>query len=122
MTRISPQLFFLGAGALLSLTFFVSAISFFHTPSVWIYFGSLSLAVFVLCGHDKHAARTASTRVPEKVLLGFSLLGGSAGMLLGMHLFRHKTRKASFQFFLLLILALQVAVVMAFRARWGTQG
>ena len=59
-------------------------------------FLALSLLTFLLFGFDKNAARTNQWRVPEKVLLGLSILGGAAGGLLGMLTFRHKTRKNYF--------------------------
>ena len=41
---------------------------------------------------DKRRARLHRWRIPEKVLFGVSLLGGSAGTWAGMYLFRHKTK------------------------------
>ena len=41
---------------------------------------------------DKKRARLHRWRIPEKVLFGVSLLGGSAGTWAGMYLFRHKTK------------------------------
>ena len=43
-------------------------------------------------GRDKRKARKKKNRVPESVLLGLGFFGGAAGALLGMSLFRHKTR------------------------------
>ena len=48
-------------------------------------------------GYDKLLAWSERQRIPEKVLLGLSLIGGSPGGLASMLLFRHKVRKASFQ-------------------------
>ena len=59
-------------------------------------FLTLSILTFLLFGFDKNAARMGQWRIPEKVLLGLSLLGGAAGGLLGMLSFRHKTRKNYF--------------------------
>lgn len=53
---------------------------------------ALSAAAFVLYGADKSKARRGAWRIPEKVLLGISFFGGAAGGLLGMVLFRHKTK------------------------------
>jgi uncharacterized membrane protein YsdA (DUF1294 family) len=41
---------------------------------------------------DKRYAIRHAWRVPEKVLLGLGFFGGAWGALLGMKLFRHKTK------------------------------
>ena len=58
---------------------------------------------------DKRRARLHRWRIPEKVLFGVSLLGGSAGTWAGMYLFRHKTRHWYFVIGMPLILILQIA-------------
>ena len=55
----------------------------------------LNLILFVLMGRDKAAARSGARRTPETALLALAVIGGSVGGLLGMILFRHKTRKRS---------------------------
>lgn len=45
---------------------------------------------------DKRAAKRASRRVPERVLLWIAVLGGSVAMLLTMSLIRHKTKHPKF--------------------------
>ncbi len=57
-----------------------------------IAYAAVSLLTFILYGADKAKAKKGAWRVPEKVLLGFSFFGGAVGGLLGMTLFRHKTR------------------------------
>lgn len=57
-----------------------------------IYLSAMSLLTFILFGADKHKARAHKWRIPEKTLLGLSLLGGFAGGFLGMEFFRHKTK------------------------------
>lgn len=52
----------------------------------------ISLITFLFYGRDKRLARRHEWRVPEKTLLGLGLLGGAAGALLGMQVFRHKTK------------------------------
>ena len=52
----------------------------------------ISLITLILYGADKSKAKRRAWRIPEKVLLGFSFLGGAVGGLLGMVLFRHKTK------------------------------
>ncbi|HDS1734650.1 DUF1294 domain-containing protein [Pseudomonas sp. BP8] len=57
----------------------------------------LSLISLLLYWQDKQQARTQARRTPEKVLHASELLGGWPGALLAQQLFRHKTRKLSFQ-------------------------
>ena len=59
---------------------------------------------------DKRRARLHRWRIPEKVLFGVSLLGGSAGTWAGMYLFRHKTKHWYFVIGMPLILVCQAAL------------
>lgn len=68
----------------------------------------INAVTFFLYGMDKWMAKTNSFRLSEKTLWFFALIGGSFGALFGMHFFRHKTKKTSFQFVLALILLLQL--------------
>ena len=68
-----------------------------HLPlfaALWLLLWSVIL--FVTMGADKRRARRAAFRVPEKTLFLLALLGGAPGGLLGMDLFRHKTRHWTF--------------------------
>ena len=56
------------------------------------YFLVMSLAAYICYGRDKHLAKAHKWRIPEKVLLLLSFLGGAAGAVAAMHVFRHKTR------------------------------
>ena len=62
-----------------------------------IYFLSINILTLLLCIIDKEKAIKNKYRIPEKVLLFLSLIGGCFGMLLGMNLFHHKTRKLKFK-------------------------
>ena len=77
---------------------------------VLVYFAAVNLALLVTMGADKRAAVRKRRRVPEATLFALAVLGGSAGGLLGMLLFRHKTRKAAFQIGFPLILLCQLAL------------
>ena len=61
--------------------------------ATFIYIIIMNIIGFCLMGLDKHRARTRQWRIPEKVLFGAALLGGSAGAWAGMYTFRHKTRR-----------------------------
>lgn len=61
---------------------------------------------------DKRRARLHRWRIPEKLLFGVSLLGGSAGTWAGMYLFRHKTKHWYFVVGMPLILVCQAALAI----------
>lgn len=71
----------------------------------------INLLTFLVCGADKRAARRGSWRIPERSLFLLSILGGSPGMLLGMQIFRHKTKHAKFVWGIPLILLAQVLLI-----------
>ena len=79
----------------------------------------LNAAGLVCMGIDKSLARSEALRIPEVVLYLIALVGGVPGLLVGVHVFKHKTRKAAFQFVLLVIVVVQL-VVMRFLV--GTEG
>lgn len=56
----------------------------------------LTGGAFLLYGYDKLCAINDMRRVPERYLFGVSLLGGAAGGLMAMVIFRHKIRKPVF--------------------------
>lgn len=80
-----------------------------------IYLILMNLIGFGLMGADKQHARRRDWRIPEKILFGTALLGGSVGAWAGMYLFHHKTRHWYFVVGMPLILAVQAALVWYFR-------
>lgn len=72
---------------------------------------AVNINALFLMGLDKSLAGSASLRVPEVLLFVIALLGGVPGIVLGSHVFRHKIRKAGFQFVLLLIGLAQITIV-----------
>ena len=79
---------------------------------LWIF--ALSLLTLALYGIDKRCAQKKRWRIAENTLFLFSLLGGALGALLGMQLFRHKTRHPSFWFVNLLGLTLHIVLLVLF--------
>jgi uncharacterized membrane protein YsdA (DUF1294 family) len=55
-----------------------------------------SVAGYICMGLDKSRARKNTWRIPERTLLSLAFFGGAAGILLGMQIFRHKTKHARF--------------------------
>ncbi len=83
---------------------------------LFYYLIAVNVLAFVLMGIDKRRAKKNAWRIPEKTLFLLSLLGGSAGALLGMRIFHHKTRKWYFRFGIPLLLILQGAALCCFAA------
>lgn len=79
-----------------------------------IYAGVLNLIGFALMGIDKLKATRRAFRIPEATLFIVALIGGSAGSILGMYLFRHKTRHLRFTVGMPVILLIQTVLVLLF--------
>ena len=77
-----------------------------------IYLAVMNVIGVAVMWSDKKRARLHRWRIPEKVLFGVSLLGGSAGTWAGMYLFRHKTKHWYFVVGMPLILILQAALAI----------
>lgn len=61
---------------------------------VWLL--AINILLFVLMRFDKQQARKRKRRIPEKLLLSLGCVGGPVGGLLGMNMFRHKTKHRYF--------------------------
>lgn len=81
-----------------------------------IYIGVLSLITFFAYGIDKLKAKTNTWRTPEKTLLALSFFGGAIGGILGMKIFRHKTKHWYFTLinYFSLVLHLGILYVLIF--------
>ena len=73
-----------------------------------LYLLTINAAGFFSMLADKHKARKNLWRIPERVLMTVAVLGGSAGILLGMYTARHKSKHLKFTLGVPLILAAQV--------------
>lgn len=97
-----------------------------HSVLIWAVAGSpwellalwliaINLVTFFVFGIDKwkakrKASHESTRRVPERTLFLLAALGGSAGALLGMRAFHHKTLHKTFRFGIPAILALQILI------------
>ena len=72
----------------------------------------INAASFLLMLADKKKAKRNMWRIPEKVLLGTAVLGGSLGVLAGMYTFRHKTKHLKFTIGVPVILVSQIAIAV----------
>ena len=76
-----------------------------------IYIAMMSVTGFMLYGIDKYKAMHSRFRIRESVLLSVGIMGGAAGTILGMLVFRHKTRHWYFWFVNAIGAALQLSGV-----------
>ena len=77
-----------------------------------IYLIIVNAVALLLMLSDKSFARRKMWRIPEAALIGIAVIGGSVGALVGMYLFRHKTRHLKFRYGLPLLIILQAALLL----------
>jgi uncharacterized membrane protein YsdA (DUF1294 family) len=77
------------------------------------FMAAVSFVTFIAYGVDKVKAKRGSARISERRLLALALVGGAAGAMLGMLLFRHKTRHLKFILLVPLLLALQIMALIS---------
>lgn len=68
----------------------------------------INIISFTMYGIDKVKARFNKWRIPENTLLVVSFIGGSLGSILGMEIFRHKTKHLKFKILNPLFLILHI--------------
>ena len=64
---------------------------------------------------DKHKSKRGAWRIPEATILTIAAIGGSAGCIAGMYLFRHKTLHLKFTVGLPLLLILNFILVASIK-------
>ena len=77
-----------------------------------VFINIITLIAFIL---DKRNAIKKKYRISEKLLFFLSLIGGSIGALIGIHIIRHKSKKLKFLIGIPLILFLQLIILIVFR-------
>ncbi|WP_026510733.1 MULTISPECIES: DUF1294 domain-containing protein [unclassified Butyrivibrio] len=78
-----------------------------------VYLGIMNIISFLAMGSDKRKAKRNAFRTPESILFILAVMGGSIGSILGMYIFRHKTKHWYFVVGMPMILLLQIALVVA---------
>ena len=79
-----------------------------------IYFVVINIVTFVVYGVDKSKSKKNKWRISEKTLILLAVVGGSVGTILGMNVFRHKTKHLKFSVGVPIIIALQVVLAVVF--------
>ncbi len=80
-----------------------------------VYIALMSVVLLVMMKVDKERARRNQYRISERTLWVMALLGGAIGGVIGMQLFRHKTKHLSFRFGFPLLALLDVSVLVFVR-------
>ncbi len=75
---------------------------------IFLYLLLINSVTFLVYGLDKWMATQQKWRISEKKLLSLVVAGGTIGGVLGMLIFRHKTKKKSFKIVLFVIIVLQL--------------
>ena len=78
----------------------------------YFYLILINLLSLAAMAQDKRLARSRRNRIPESVLLTLAFIGGSIGALLGMLLFRHKTKHLKFTLLLPCFLLLHILLAL----------
>ena len=78
-----------------------------------IYLITINIIAFLAMYIDKRKAKYGKWRIPEQSLFILALIGGSIGAIIGMHTFRHKTKKLRFSVGFPAILVLQIILIIS---------
>lgn len=81
---------------------------------LFLYIILISIIGFWSMGEDKKRAIKKQYRLSERTLFTIALIGGSIGSLIGMHIFRHKTKHWTFKLGMPFILILQIIATLMF--------
>lgn len=115
-SRLSPFRLF----ALISLLL-VGLLSVYLSQAlhfVLAYLLGINAVTVLMYGYDKAIAGSNKVRVPEKVLHGLAMMGGSPAALFAQTFFRHKTIKTSFQLSYWAIVLVQVVLIVLVLKFW----
>lgn len=88
-----------------------TVMSYWQFPALAILL--ISFITFCMYGIDKWKAKRGSWRISEKALLLSAFCFGGIGAFLGMRMFHHKTKHWYFAVFVPLFMILQIALVIA---------
>ena len=87
-------------------------INIIEIKNIIIYFVSINIIGFAFMGIDKFKAKKGFWRIPENTLFIITALGGGIGTILGMKVFRHKTKKAKFTVGMPVILIIEIILIV----------
>lgn len=77
---------------------------------IYIYLAIVNIAAFIIMGIDKYKAHRHKWRISERSIFTVGLIGGGVGVLLGMGIFRHKTKHLKFTLGIPAVVILNIAL------------
>lgn len=80
----------------------------------FLYLILVNVFSFTVSGLDKHFAKNKKRRIPEKILILFSIIGGGIGTLIAFYLFRHKTRHYKLLFIIWFFTIIEILGIIYF--------
>ena len=80
-----------------------------------IYLAIINALGLLLMLIDKQRARKQAWRIPERILMTVAAIVGSLGTLIGMHLFRHKTKHLKFMLGVPALLVAHIVIAIGLR-------
>lgn len=80
--------------------------------AIILYLIVINLVGFFSMGVDKKKAKSNEWRIKERTLFFIAAIGGSGGSVLGMKVFRHKTKHTAFVMGMPLILMVQIILII----------
>jgi uncharacterized membrane protein YsdA (DUF1294 family) len=81
---------------------------------IFLWYLAASVGTFVAYAFDKSAAQSGRWRTSERTLHLLALVGGWPGALIAQRVFRHKSRKPSFQAGFILTVVLNCVALLWF--------
>ena len=80
-----------------------------------IYLVTINVITYFLYAEDKRRAKQEDAwRIPERVLLNVTAIGGSVGALIAMKVYHHKVRKVKFYLGVPLIFLIHVVILFCY--------
>lgn len=79
-----------------------------------VYLFIINIISFICMFIDKQRAINHKWRISEYTLISLAIVGGSLGSMLGMYIFRHKTKKVKFKMGIPFIIFIQLLFLRQF--------
>lgn len=83
-----------------------------NISNILIYLAVINVIGFLSMGFDKFKAKHEMWRTKEQTLFLIAAIGGSIGSVIGMYVFRHKTKHTNFTIGMPVILITQIVLVI----------